>query len=87
MTPPASGALPLSLICGFEVNDQPQSGWLEFLRPSGERQKHIRALNGALATECASMIIPCFAWDGLDSRSQGGNTRERQFLIIAFGIV
>jgi uncharacterized membrane protein YagU involved in acid resistance len=37
---------------GFEVNVQPQSGWLEFLRPSGERQKHISALNGALATGC-----------------------------------
>ncbi len=42
----------LSLIWGFEVNDQPQSGWLEFLRPSGERQKHVSAFNGALATGC-----------------------------------
>jgi hypothetical protein len=42
----------LGLRWDFEVNDQPQSGWLEFLRPSGERQKHISALIGALATGC-----------------------------------
>jgi hypothetical protein len=31
---------------------QSESGWLEFLRPSGERQKQVSALNSALATGC-----------------------------------
>jgi hypothetical protein len=39
---------------GFEVNDHPVpgTGRLEFIRFSGERQKHISALIGALATGC-----------------------------------
>jgi hypothetical protein len=40
---------------GFDVNDQLQSGWLAFLRPSGERQKHISASSGALATGCKAL--------------------------------
>ena len=51
-----------------------------------KRQKHISALNGALATGRASMPIPRFVWDGLDSRPRGGNTREHPFSIIAFVI-
>jgi hypothetical protein len=49
----------------LEVKDHPQSGWLEFLRFGGERQKHFSALNGALATGCAPMTVPCFLWDVL----------------------
>jgi hypothetical protein len=32
------------------------------------------------------MTIPCFAWDGLNSRPQKGDKREHPFSIIAFGI-
>jgi hypothetical protein len=67
---------------GFEVNDHPYNGWLAFSAIG----QHIRALIGALATGCASMPIPYFGWDGLDSPSWGGNTREHLFSIIAFGI-
>jgi hypothetical protein len=62
------------------------SDWEKVKYLGGERQKHFSALNGALATGCGSMTIPWFAWDGLDSRLQGGNTREHPFSIIAFVI-
>ncbi len=47
----------LGLRWGFEVNDQPLNGWLEFLRPSGERQKHGCAINGALSNGCAAPVL------------------------------
>jgi hypothetical protein len=36
------------------VNDQtvPSTGWQSFSAKNGERQKHVSALNGALATGC-----------------------------------
>ena len=67
-----------------EVNDHPQSGWLDFSRLRRGKTKARQCFNGALATGCASMTIPCFAWDGLDSRPLGGNTREQTFSIIVF---
>jgi hypothetical protein len=50
-------------IGGFGANVHPRSGWLAFPGPGGERKKHISALNGAIATGCVSMTIPCFVWD------------------------
>jgi len=32
------------------------------------------------------MTIPSLAWDGLDSRPQGGNTREHPMSTMTFGI-
>ncbi len=47
----------MSLKWGFEVNVHPQSEWLCFLRSSGESQKHISVLNGALATGCEATAL------------------------------